>query len=81
MLVLSRKVGESVAIGDDIVVTVQGVKGGKISLGISAPKSVSIRRSELEPTSNSNTESERGETSIKKGGGSTNRRAVRNGRR
>jgi carbon storage regulator len=47
MLVLSRKVGEKVVIGNCICVTVVDVKGNKVKLGISAPDDVSILRSEL----------------------------------
>ena len=47
VLVLSRKVGQRIEIGDDVVVTVTGIKGNRIQLGIDAPKEVSIRRSEL----------------------------------
>ena len=47
MLVLSRKVGERIVIGDTVVVQVLAVRRGQIRLGISAPASVSIRREEL----------------------------------
>jgi carbon storage regulator len=47
MLVLSRKVGEKIVIGDTVVVQVLAVRRGQIRLGISAPPSVSIRREEL----------------------------------
>ena len=47
MLVLSRKVGESILIGADVVVQVLEVRGGQTRLGISAPAAVPIRRSEL----------------------------------
>ena len=48
MLVLSRKKGQSIQIGDGITITVTQVSGGKVRLGISAPPEVAIRRSELE---------------------------------
>lgn len=48
MLVVSRKINEQIQIGDDITVTVVEVKRGRVRLGITAPKDVSIRRSELE---------------------------------
>ena len=48
MLVLSRKNGESICLGDDIEVTVCQVSGNRVRLAISAPQHVSIRRSELE---------------------------------
>ena len=55
MLVLSRKIGESIVIGDSIVVTVTRVAGNRLTLGIDAPGDVRILRSELveEDTSNS----------------------------
>ncbi len=49
MLVLSRKVGEKIVIADNIVVEVVKVSKDRISLGISAPSNVKIRRSELAP--------------------------------
>jgi len=49
MLVLTRKFNESINIGDNIVVTVKSIKGGRIQLGIEAPASVSIRRVEAPP--------------------------------
>jgi carbon storage regulator len=47
MLVLSRKLGQSLVIGGGITVTVIKVKGSTVQLGIDAPKEVPIRRSEL----------------------------------
>jgi carbon storage regulator len=47
MLILSRRLGESVTIGDDIVVTVVGVSGNQIRLGISAPKAIRVLREEI----------------------------------
>jgi carbon storage regulator len=49
VLVLSRKVGESIVIGSDIVVQVLRIRGGEARLGISAPDAVPIRRAELPP--------------------------------
>ena len=40
MLILTRRVGESIIIGDDIVITVLGVKGNNVSIGIDAPKNI-----------------------------------------
>jgi carbon storage regulator len=48
MLVLSRKSGESIRLGDDIEVTVCQISGHRVRLAISAPRHVSIRRSELD---------------------------------
>ncbi|MGP7960218.1 carbon storage regulator CsrA [Sanguibacter sp. A247] len=47
MLVLSRKVGESVLIGDDIVVTVVEARGDAVRIGIDAPRSMRVHRSEV----------------------------------
>lgn len=47
MLVLSRKVGEKIMIGDDIVITVVEIDQGRMRLGIQAPKNVKIMRQEL----------------------------------
>ncbi len=47
MLILTRKLGESVVIGDNIVVTVSDIKNGQIKLGITAPKNVTINREEV----------------------------------
>src|SRR5688572_2519909 len=48
MLVLSRKSGESIHIGDGIVVTITEIRGGRVKVGISAPDSCVIRRGELQ---------------------------------
>ncbi len=47
MLVLSRKVNETILIGDDIKITLLGVEGDKIKIGIDAPKAMKIFREEL----------------------------------
>ncbi|QGG80796.1 carbon storage regulator CsrA [Litorivicinus lipolyticus] len=47
MLVLTRKIGEKVMIGDDISVTVLGMFGNHVRLGISAPKTVGVHREEI----------------------------------
>ena len=47
MLILTRKVGESITIGEGVCVTVLAVKGGQIRLGIVAPKDVAVRRTVL----------------------------------
>ena len=47
MLILTRRVGESLVIGDDINIIVLGVKGNQVRLGIEAPDDVSIHREEI----------------------------------
>ncbi|MFS3127075.1 carbon storage regulator CsrA [Nocardioides sp. Bht2] len=47
MLVLSRKAGESVLVGDDIEVTILEIRGDVVRVGIAAPRSVSVQRAEL----------------------------------
>jgi len=47
MLILTRKVGESLVIGDDVSVIVLGVKGNQVRIGVDAPKSVSVHREEI----------------------------------
>ena len=47
MLVLSRRNGESIKIGKDVVVTVLGVRGEKIRLGVDAPENVDVHRDEV----------------------------------
>jgi carbon storage regulator CsrA len=47
MLILSRRVGESVVIGEDISITVLRVKGNQVRLGVNAPKSVAVQRDEI----------------------------------
>lgn len=47
MLVLTRKIGEKVMIGDDVTVTILGLFGNHVRLGINAPKSVDIHREEI----------------------------------
>jgi carbon storage regulator len=47
MLVLSRKVGERIVLGEDIIVTVVRVEGGRVRIGIDAPADVSIYRPEM----------------------------------
>ena len=47
MLILTRRVGETVMIGDDVTITVLGVKGNQVRLGINAPKSVAVHREEI----------------------------------
>ena len=47
MLILTRKVNESLVVGDDIKLTVLGIKGGQIRIGISAPRDIAVHRQEV----------------------------------
>lgn len=47
MLILSRNVGQSIMIGNQIVVTVLGVKGGQVRIGVAAPKDMRVDREEV----------------------------------
>jgi carbon storage regulator len=47
MLILTRRVGETVMIGDDVTITVLGVKGNQVRVGINAPKTVAVHREEI----------------------------------
>ena len=47
MLILTRRVGETVMIGDEVTVTVLGVKGNQVRIGVNAPKHVAVHREEI----------------------------------
>lgn len=47
MLILTRRISESIIVGDDVKITVLGVKGNQVRLGIDAPKDLSVHREEI----------------------------------
>ncbi|HAN68486.1 MAG TPA: carbon storage regulator [Halieaceae bacterium] len=47
MLILTRRVGESLMVGDNITITVLGVKGNQVRIGVNAPKDVAVHREEI----------------------------------
>lgn len=58
MLILTRRVGESLMVGDEITVTVLGVKGNQVRIGVNAPRDVSVHREEIYNRIQSDDESE-----------------------
>lgn len=47
MLILTRRVGESLMVGDEVTITVLGVKGNQVRIGVNAPKDVGVHREEI----------------------------------
>lgn len=47
MLILTRRIDESLVIGDDVTITILGIKGNQVRIGVAAPKDVSVHREEL----------------------------------
>ena len=63
MLILTRRIGESVIIGDDVKITVLGVKGNQVRLGVDAPREVSVHREEIYNRIQSGLDAEQGSAS------------------
>ncbi|HYC09946.1 MAG TPA: carbon storage regulator CsrA [Steroidobacteraceae bacterium] len=47
MLILTRRIGETVMIGDDVTITILGIKGNQVRVGINAPKHIAVHREEI----------------------------------
>ena len=47
MLILTRRVGETLMVGDDVTVTVLGVKGNQVRIGVNAPRDIAVHREEI----------------------------------
>lgn len=47
MLILTRRVGETLMVGDDVTITVLGIKGNQVRIGVNAPKNVAVHREEI----------------------------------
>ena len=62
MLILTRKVGETIMIGDDVVVKVLGVRSGQVKIGIEAPRELPVHRQEIFERIKSEGDAEKGDT-------------------
>ena len=47
MLILTRRVGETLMVGDDVKITVLGIKGNQVRIGVDAPKDIAVHREEI----------------------------------
>lgn len=47
MLILTRRIGETLMVGDDVTITVLGVKGNQVRIGVNAPKDIAVHREEI----------------------------------
>ena len=47
MLILTRRIGETLMVGDDVTITVLGVKGNQVRIGVNAPKEIPVHRAEI----------------------------------
>ena len=47
MLILTRRVGETLMVGDDVTITVLGIKGNQVRIGVNAPKDIAVHREEI----------------------------------
>ena len=47
MLILTRRIGETLMVGDDVTITVLGVKGNQVRIGVNAPRDVAVHREEI----------------------------------
>ena len=67
MLILTRRIQESIMIGDDVTMTILSVRGNQVRIGIDAPKSVEVHREEIYHKSKANKQSKSGRPSEKNG--------------
>jgi carbon storage regulator len=78
MLILTRRVGETVVIGNDVDVTVLGVKGNQVRLGVKAPREVSVHREEIYKRIKEEPAAEKPEVRVSNGNGAAQKVRVHN---